>query len=175
MNTGRLSLDYDERRLSPEQVVKLINNKTSFTASVESAGPAGAAAESTAEVVIKVEGMTDQQAASKVTSALLLNGIVDGSTDVQASTLTVEYDTAKLNTQRIVDAVQQAWPNQVSLVSQSGGQGGGSLLTSAWFILGLVGTVVVSVLAGPWVKRRLTPASDSKAQAHRGSGRQKRH
>lgn len=156
LNVESLSLDYDVRETSPEQIVELINSRTSFTASFDTSGGASASrAGSTATAVIRVEGMVDDQTASQATGALLLDGVVDGSVNIEDATLTIVYDTAKLTAQKIVDTLRQAVPNTVSLVSVSEPRTGGGVLSSGWFILSLVGLAVFAVFAGPPLKRRL--------------------
>ena len=158
LNIESLTLDYDVREISPEQVVEIINRQTSFTASIDtSAAAAASGVESPATAVIRIEGMTDDQSASRVTGALLLDGIVDGSVNTEDATLTVVYDTAKLSAQKIVDSLKRAVPNNVTLVSVEEPGFGGSVLTSAWFILGLVGMAIITVLAWPVLKRKLQP------------------
>lgn len=164
-----LTLDYDLREISPEQVVDMINNQTTLTASIDTTvqdtevvtGP-------TATAVIGVEGMTDDQAASRVTGALLLDGIVDGTVNTENATLTVVYDTEKLTAQRVVDTLRQATPYAVSLVSDDAS--GGGFFTSVWFVLALVLLVVVAFFAWPGLRRRYSPAASPKRTPRASNG-----
>lgn len=168
------SLDYDVREISPEQLLDIINSRTSYTASIDTTvweEPAPfPVVESTATAVIRVQGMRDQQTVSQVTGALLLDGIVDGSVNTEDATLTIVYDTAKLTAQMIMEALGQAVPNNISLVSVTEPGPGGSVLTSAWFVLTLVGLAIVAVFAWPVLRRRLQPTTGGGKGAP-GSGR----
>ena len=158
---GSFFLEYDVREISPEQVLDIINSRTSYTASIDTTVREEPApfpvVESTATAVIKVDGMTEQEVAFRVTGALRLDGIVDGSVNTEDATLTVVYDTTKLTAQRIVDTLRQAVPNDVSLVSVSTTNAGAGLFTSVWFVLSLVALVVVAVLTWPVLRRRARP------------------
>lgn len=163
----RLILDLDTRTISPQEVIETINERTAFTASLETGGGA-LEARSTAEAVIRVEGMTDQRTASQVTSALLLDGIVDGSVNLEEGTLSVVYDPARLTPAEIVAALERAAPGEVSLLE--GGPTGG-ILSSPWPIVALVGLVVLAVLAWPRVRsvggRRARPRKGRAAPSRR--------
>jgi len=162
LNFERLDLDYDARKTSPRQIVALIRARTGFAASVDTAQQSTAAARSTGKAVISVAGMTDQRTASQVTSALRLDGIVDGSADLHRGTLTVVYDTTKLTPEQIVDALRGAVPNRVRLLSAEGSPSG-TLLSSPWLAAGVPGLAILAVLAWPVLRRRRALANTGKA------------
>lgn len=148
-----VTLNYDRRIISPEQIVETINSRTSFTATVVSQGQSlteGAATGPIATAVIKVQGMTDDKAASQVASALFLDGIIDGSVNLQDSTLTIKYDSSKVTADKIVETMEQSLPFAVSLVSVQ--KPGGSLIPSIVVGFGLA----VVLLVGVWLFMRRT-------------------
>jgi len=163
LNFERLDLDYDARKTSPQQIVALIKAGTGFAASVDLGPQSTSAPRSTGKAVIRVAGMTDQRTASQVTSALRLDGIVDGSADLHQSTLTVVYDTTKLTPEQIVDVVRGAVPNHVRLVSAEGPRSGNLLSSSPWLAAGVPGLVILAVLAWPALRRRRGLSNTGKA------------
>jgi copper chaperone CopZ len=167
LNFERLDLDYDARKTSPQQIVALITARTGFAASVDTASQSTSAARSTGKAVIRVAGMTDQRTASQVTSALRLDGIVDGSVDLHQGTLTVVYDTAKLTPEQIVDALRGAVRNRVRLLSAEGSSSGGTLLSSPWLAAGVPGVAILAVLAWPALRRRRALTAAGKAGGRR--------
>jgi copper chaperone CopZ len=94
--------------------------------------------------------MTDDKAASQVASALFLDGIIDGSVNLQDSTLTIKYDSSKVTADKIVETMEQSLPFAVSLVSVQ--KPGGSLIPS--IVVGF--SLAVVLLVGVWLFMRRT-------------------
>ena len=101
---GDVVTEYEPAKVTPDQIAGAINAQTYYRAAgiVEDGGTGAGAVEDeasagqTATAVIRVEGMTDDLAASEVMSAVGAEGaITDASVDLSTSTLTVEFDPTK--------------------------------------------------------------------------------
>ncbi len=139
-----VTLTYDRRIISPEQIVELINSRTSLTATVVSQGlplTEGAATGPIATAVIKVDGMLDDKAASLVTSSLFLDGIIDGSVNLQDSTITIKYDSSRVSADNIVETLGQSLPFTMSLVSVQ--KLGGSIIPPIVIGFGLAVVLII--------------------------------
>jgi len=150
---------YDPARVIPAQMVQTLNSQTYYRAEVSAASVSqdrlwtkSASSRSVATAVIRVEGMTDNRTASRVTQALPQEGILDGSIDLQRSTLTLQYDPNRVSADEIVKTLTQNLPFTINLISVQRPSSGISPLAIG------VGLAIVFVVVAWPVLRRILPA-----------------
>ncbi|MBI2855554.1 MAG: cation transporter [Chloroflexi bacterium] len=161
---GVFIIEYDSQLISPEGLVEEIYNRSGFTASVPSAGADGDTFD-TATAVIKVEGMTDRAKAFRVEATITslqitwLEGIVRDGVEVNTEdeTLTVIFEPEMISAQDMLEEMQTFVPHHMELLSVT--KPGSPLFTSPWFVISLVGLVVVAAFAWPTLRKRLQAAS----------------
>lgn len=108
-------MTYDPQRVTPSQLVRAINSQTFYRASLPSA--------SLRNVVLKIGGMKDRDAAVRVASVLnKLEGIEDGSLNFKKEEAQLEFDSKKLTVDQILAAVQGGTSFKASVQSFSAGE-----------------------------------------------------
>lgn len=153
---GVLTVTADSREVSADQIASRLTEQTPYQVAVAS-GKVEKGPETTEEVTIRVAGMTTNKDASEVSSALRFQGIVDGSLDLENSTMTVVYDPAKISGEKILEGLRFALPERdFSLASAEGaGSSGGAGGLAVWLIVGAAVLVVLTVASWPLLRSRL--------------------
>lgn len=180
---GIVVVEYEPEKVTPEQIMGAINTQTYYRATgiVEGGEPDGGAAEGgaqageTATAVIRVEGMTNELVASQVMAAMgTVGGIIDVSTDLEASTLKVEYDPAAAGAESLVRAIEEGSPYTATLLSATEGEEevGAAARTfdyAKYAVWGIVGLFVAALAwsALNWGRRRWAAAGPSPSRAAR--------
>lgn len=153
---GVLTVTADSREISADQIAAQLTEQTPYEVAV-AAGKVEKGPETTEEVTIRVAGMTTNQDASEVSSALRFQGIVDGSLDLESSSMTVVYDPAKISGEKILEGLRFALPERdFSLASAEGAaSSGGAGGLAVWLIVGAAVLVILLVAAWPLVRSRI--------------------
>ena len=110
--TGTAKVTYDPQKVTPTELVRVINGGTFYRASLPS--------DSLRTVVLKIEGMKNPEAAAQVTTVLnKLEGIEGGSLDIRREMGKLEFDSKKLTVGQILGAVDGGTPFKASVQSVS--------------------------------------------------------
>ena len=177
-------VEYDPRVVTPAEMADAIASQTYYTVGEPVAGGElradGSVAAVGSTVVIQVEGMTDERAATAVTQALgavgpliLLPGtepaILDVASNPAESTLTVTYSAEQVSPQQLIDAVKDGTGFEATLVSPAGESRGGGVDYTPFVVIGIAG-LFVAALAWPavsWGRRQLAHADGSSRATRR--------
>jgi len=109
---GTAVVVFDPEKTSPQALVAVINTGTFYRASLPSA--------SLRSVVLKIGGMKNEGAASRIASVLnKLDGIEGGSLDLKKEEAQLAFDSKKLTVEQIARAVDSDGPFTVSVQSVS--------------------------------------------------------
>ena len=176
---GIATATYDPDRVTVSDLIAVIETQTYYTAEVAgpnvpnasaSADEPSAAAQTTARAVIRVDGLADSRQASQIFARVGRPGILAAASDLEAETLTFDYDPAAVRALELLAAVQEASDLPVTLLSDAGPPGSDGATGAergwtaakyaAWGAIALVVAVVV-VSAGRWVWRRAAVGSVS--------------
>lgn len=166
---GVAVVEYEPDKVTPAEIAGAVNTQTYFSASV-AAGLQTSLADSLGEgpdggggatVVIKVDGMDNQLAASRVSAVMGRPGIIDASANLEASTFEVQYEPARISASDLVDAINAETPYRATVVSsteqQEEGRAGQVFSVGkyvVWAIAALFG-LALAWTAGVWTWRRL--------------------
>lgn len=174
---GKAVVRYDPALVSPAEMGEAIEAATYYTVGepvTDGELPGGEEVVAGATAVIRVEGMTDERAASLVTQAMgaVGPGVLDVSLDVARSTLTVTYDDEQVSPEALVEAVKRGSGLESSLVSSTFAQAeadGGTDYTP-YVLIGIAGLFAAALA---WYgfssgRRRLARAAPSRATRRRG-------
>ena len=172
---GNVVVQYDPAQVSPKQMGDAIAAATYYTVGEPvpggEFGSEAAAQGSTA--VIRVEGMTDERTASRFVQAVgaVGPGVVDVSTDISQSTLTLVYDAEQLSPEKLVDAINRNTPYRASLVSKTEAEPGGGTDYVPYILIGIFALFAAALAwtGFSWGRRRLARAhAQSRAARRRG-------
>jgi len=187
---GTVVVEYEPAKVTPDQIAGAIDTQTYYrTAGVAEDGGAGAgnddgdaSAGQTATAVIRVEGMTDDLAASEVMSAMGGEGaITDASVDLSTSTLTVEFDPTKTKAGFLELAINgyTSYPATVLSTTEAEAGAGAAARTfdvAKYAVWGIVAVVVLGLAWSgfTWGRRQLAPAPAPASKASRSRQRRRR-
>ncbi len=179
---GKVVVRYDPTVVSPDNMANAITSATYYTVGKPVLGGELPGARETAKgatAVIRVEGMSDERTASRVTQAMGAVGpaVFAVSLDTAQSTLTATYDDKQVSAQALVDAVKRGTGLESSLVSSTFAQtepGGGTDYTP-YILIGIaaVFAVALSWYGFSWSRRRLARAAAPSRAARRRQQRRK--
>lgn len=160
---GNAVVQYDPSRVTPEAMIRAITDATYYRVGKPIIGAAAAPSaaderpRANSSAVIRVEGMTDDRAASQVLAAMARpEAIADASVNLAAGTVTVKYDGTKVSAETLVGAIDQGTPFRASLVQKQesehgGSQGGASYLL--WWSAGAAGLIALIAVV-VWGRQR---------------------
>ena len=171
---GLAVVEYEPDKVTPAEMAGAVNTKTYFVASVAE-GVQTSLADSIAgasdggggdTVVIKVDGMDSQLAASRVSAVMGRPGIVDASANLEVSTFEVQYEPARISPSDLVSAINTDTPYRASILSsteQPEDGAAGQVFKAGKYVVWAIGGLFALALAwtaGVWTWRRLAgPAS----------------
>lgn len=171
---GKVVVRYDPALVSPANMADAITSATYYAVGQPVIGgqlPGTEKATKGATAVIRVEGMTDERTASRVTQAMGAVGpaILAVSLDTAQSTLTVTYDDKQVSAQALVDAVERGSGRESSLVSSTVAQTHGGTGYTLFVLIGISALFAASLgwYGFSWGRRRLARQAASRAARRR--------
>lgn len=182
---GNVVVRYDPALVSPDNMANAITSATYYTVGKPVLGGELSGAKETAKgatAVIRVEGMSHERSASRVTQAMGAVGpaVLAVSLDTAQSTLTATYDDKQVSAQALVDAVKRGTGLEAALVSSTFAQaepGSGTDYTP-YVLMGIAAVFAVALgwYGFSWGRRRplLARARASMSRAARRRQRRRR-
>lgn len=153
---GLITVDYDSRAVTAEEIAEAVTEGTDLETS-EISSPAAdiPAPEDSAQTILRIDGMDTYARALEIAQDVTLEGVVDGSVDLQEETISVIYAIAELTTPKIVDAVRQSTGAEPELITIDKAGKPVGLNIHGWFVLAISTLGLLIVLAAYVVIRRL--------------------
>ncbi len=152
---GLITVDYDSRVVTAEEIAEAVTEGTDLQDS-EISSPAAdiPAPEDSAHTILRIEGMDSYARALEMAQSVTLEGIVDGSVDLEEETISVIYAIAELTTPSIVDAVRQGTGQEPELITIDKAGKPVGLNIHGWFVLAVSTFGLLIALAAYFAIRR---------------------
>ncbi|NBC28940.1 MAG: hypothetical protein GVY29_02985 [Spirochaetes bacterium] len=152
---GLITVDYDSREVTAQEIAEAVTKGTDLEAS-EISSPAAdlPAPEDSAQTILRIEGMDSYAQTLEMAQSVTLEGIVDGSVDLEAQSISIIYAIAELTTPNIVDAVREATGEEPELITIDKAGKPVGLNIHGWFVLAVSTFGLLIALALYFVIRR---------------------
>ena len=161
---GIAAVDYDSRVTDAEKIGNAIAEQTSLTASDITVPAADRPApEDSAQTILRIPTMRNFSDAIRIGQAVSLEGIMDGSVNIDDKTITFIYVIGELTTPQIVEAVEAEVSESTEIITIDKAGKPAGLNIHGWFVLA-VSTLGLAVLLGGYfllrhLRRRNAPTA----------------
>lgn len=155
IRAGFITVDYDSRVVTPEEIAEAIADKADLDTS-DIAMPARdrPAPEDSAQVVVRIAGLEDYSSAVQVAQQISLDGIFDGSVNLEQNSITIIYEISELTAPDVMEGVNAAAPGETEVITIDKAGKPVSINVHGWFVMAVSALGVVIVVAGFFLFRR---------------------